>query len=969
MRIFTGRWAQSIDTIRRRRLVALLFFLQVTSTCRSTATALGSGLEGLARRAPGGAWASCKDTARSAACRCLCPAFAQGLALPAPPPTALCPRLRWRCNRPLKKKGGSWFSGDQPGRSTSGGLLLAHDADKAAQWCVDRSDKEPGYKAHEGGTLATSTRQGSAGGTETRLRRQKPRRAGKGAKLKGKGQTAAKSGSLYSIAMQHVRSRNYVAARRMFKLLQDSFIDGAEGAEVPDGRVFLAWGKMEARLHNAWAMRKAFAKGLKLVPDNTHIPHAWAIEELKEGNVDVARKLFHYALERDPGDGLIYQSFALLEQQQGNIDQARALLEEGTRKDPTNVFLWSACGVFETRQGRLQEAANMFQQATVLGPKHCQSWQAYGVLLEKMGKTDEAAEKFDRALEIDPESVPTAQAYGLMEARRRNFDKARTLFSRGVSIDASHAPIFHAWARMEEGLGNYEKARELLNDGVASAPQSVALLKAWALMELRLGHIDGSNEWYVSQRMGSRKLSKVTERLEMLRLLMEQRSEDDLKLVMKWIEKQRNQQLETQVSRMISVGAALPADWEEGRHFAFGAGHTFKVGDLVVVRTPGAVAGDTRDGLEADADSRVSFGRVIAPPADDAGRVAGAGGDEKDGTVYVHVGTLKVDGPRQPSEEDRKRRQSATKMDAKTAGDRDRRTGTKLKVVRRGDSSGSRRIDSMVTAQLSDGEVGRLLLTRNELIEMQRNKLEEQASAGFSLHAQREGDRLRLQVLMERYGEDYNLINLPAWVREAQAEEEEEEEEEEEKLRKEALAAEAGGVALLEQWVQRRSDDDVMAFRKWFNDMYQRDPGVGMKMLDWKMPSMWDLPDQNGAPPPPVPTEWTRLKTAKPRTGDGEDDDVEELVGEGKLRGAESLLRRLLQQRTGVNRETIKLAEFCLTMSVVSACLVVGPSFVSEWVQGGPERDPTIPRPKTMLPSGVGGVDAYLIQTGMVRPE
>jgi len=176
-----------------------------------------------------------------------------------------------------------------------------------------------------------------------------------------------------------------------------------------------------------------------------------------------------------------------------------------------------------------------------------------------------------------------------------------------------------------------------------------------------------------------------------------------------------------------------------------------------------------------------------------------------------------------------------------------------------------------------------------------------------------------------------------------------------------------GGVAVLEQWVQRRSDDDVTAFRKWFNEMYQRDPGVGMKMLDWKMPSMWDLPDQNGSPPAVPPTEWTRLKQPEPGAAGGFGDEDEELVGQGKLRGAESVVRRLLQQRTGVNGETIKLAEFCLTMSVVSACLIFGPSFVAQWVQRGPELDPSVSRSQTLLPSGIGGVDAYLIQTDFDR--
>ena len=132
-------------------------------------------------------------------------------------------------------------------------------------------------------------------------------RGSKQAKLKGKGQSAARSGSLYSIAIQHERRRNYSAARRMFELLLNSYETGCTGDEAPDGRVFLAWGKMEAKLNSEWAMRKAFAKGLQLIPDNTHIPHAWAIEELKMGNVQAARKLYRYALERDPSDGLIYQ--------------------------------------------------------------------------------------------------------------------------------------------------------------------------------------------------------------------------------------------------------------------------------------------------------------------------------------------------------------------------------------------------------------------------------------------------------------------------------------------------------------------------------------------------------------------------------------------------------------------------------------------------------------------------------------
>ena len=77
----------------------------------------------------------------------------------------------------------------------------------------------------------------------------------------------------------------------------------------------------------------------------------------------------------------------------------------------------------------------------------------------------------------------------------------------------------------------------------------------------------------------------------------------------------------------------------------------------------------------------------------------------------------------------------------------------------------------------------------SELVELQRTKHgEEGSSAGFNLHAQREGDRLRLQVLMERYGEDYNLVNLPAVVRDAESGWESDDD-----------SAPGGGVAVLEQ--------------------------------------------------------------------------------------------------------------------------------------------------------------------------
>ena len=58
-----------------------------------------------------------------------------------------------------------------------------------------------------------------------------------------------------------------------------------------------------------------------------------------------------------------------------------------------------------------------------------------------------------------------------------------------------------------------------------------------------------------------------------------------------------------------------------------------------------------------------------------------------------------------------------------------------------------------------------------------------------------------------------------------------------------------------------------------------------------------------------MPAEWTRLKKFNtPKDTEKSykffaDDDDEGQVGQGRLRGAESLMRRLLEQRTGVEGE------------------------------------------------------------------
>jgi hypothetical protein len=144
------------------------------------------------------------------------------------------------------------------------------------------------------------------------------------------------------------------------------------------------------------------------------------------------------------------------------------------------------------------------------------------------------------------------------------------------------------------------------------------------------------------------------------------------------------------------------------------------------------------------------------------------------------------------------------------------------------------------------------------------------------------------------------------------------------------------------KWVERRSDEDVKAFRDWFNDMYARHPEIGMTLLDWRIPAVWE--DAPAAPSPPP--EWgtiADLGKVVPTTG-GRQPDLSINVFEG-----ESLLRKTLMEKLGIDKTSINLFESLLVAILVSLSLTFG----FTWIERGDIN--TVEPPS--------GVDAYLMKT------
>lgn len=363
--------------------------------------------------------------------------------------------------------------------------------------------------------------------------------------------TAAASQSEYHRALELSKRADKRPARNAFR--------SAAAAFPTDPRLWLAWAQMEARIGRLQSARRIFAEGIRANPSNVRLRHACAVTEDRAGNVKQARAHFEHCLELDPCDGLVWQSYALLEERAGRTDVAAQIFTKGVQADPDNAYLWSAWGVLEHRHGRYARAAELFQHATELNPRHARTYQAWAITAEKLSEFNQARELFRTALQIDTRSVPTYQAFALFESRRGNLDKARELFQIGIDYDPNHAAIWHAWAVMEHRAGNYDDARKLFNAGVNAAPDSAPMLRAWATMELELGHIDRSQDWEVPRsaqlRRGGRKgapnqknnpgrrsasdkqISRVGENLQILRLMIERRSDDDIANVMKWLDR------------------------------------------------------------------------------------------------------------------------------------------------------------------------------------------------------------------------------------------------------------------------------------------------------------------------------------------------------------------------------------------------------------------------------------------------
>jgi hypothetical protein len=253
------------------------------------------------------------------------------------------------------------------------------------------------------------------------------------------------------------------------------------------------------------------------------------------------------------------------------------------------------------------------------------------------------------------------------------------------------------------------------------------------------------------------------------------------------------------------------------------------------------------------------------------------------------------------------------------------------------------------------GEVGKILMSRSALADKLVGGSGDAES--FRLHSGRAADEQLLTDLMSRYGEDFNeqlwspFKAEPAWAKDELRQDGEESAGTGNTSIFDGYpdAVEAEDRVQLEQWVTRRSAEDVVAFKAWFNDRYQRDPGTGIRVLEWELQDLQDDGEAEAAPVQP-PHEWSRVEELERISPALEKQEVTVYTAEDKF-------RRLVEARFGLKDVRVRQVESLLAAGFLASLLVAAPAFVATWVH---RSEPALSARPAAPPEGV---DAYLIQT------
>lgn len=338
----------------------------------------------------------------------------------------------------------------------------------------------------------------------------------------------ADSAAWLQSARREARAGNALAARHMYSCA----VAATPGGDAAvDGRVWLAWAKLEARAGvKGGAFEEVMERATFALPDDPYLWHFWgrtllrkgggnraaarkvlrrgkdaclesaalrcelAALEAGAGNTETARKMYREALEADPSDSHAYMDFAQLEQRCHRMRAARTVLAEGVKRVSKKdaAVLYTAFAKLEVREGHAEQARFLYMRGAEANPSDRYIWQTWAAFEASNGHAERARQLFERGIVVTGGAVASIwQAWGVLEQRQGRLQEARHLFSRGTRANPSDAATWAAWGRLEVSADNKVEARRLFqhaSDRVGPESQAGALFLSWAMFEADQGN-------------------------------------------------------------------------------------------------------------------------------------------------------------------------------------------------------------------------------------------------------------------------------------------------------------------------------------------------------------------------------------------------------------------------------------------------------------------------------------------------
>ncbi|TLS27641.1 hypothetical protein PpBr36_05211 [Pyricularia pennisetigena] len=262
------------------------------------------------------------------------------------------------------------------------------------------------------------------------------------------------------------------------------------GDEFVEERLFIAYARYEAKLHDLDRARAIYKFGLENLPRSKamllHKEYTTFEKQYgdKEGVEDVvlSKRRRHYEdlVRENPKNYDVWFDYARLEESSGDIDRTREVYEKAIAQVPPTqakrhwrryIYLWIFFALWEETEAKNPERARQVYDTCLKLIPHrtftfAKVWMHKAHFEIRQGDLAAARKTLGRAIGMCPKDR-LFKGYIEMEQKLYEFGRCRILYEKHIAYNPANCSTWVKWAELERGLDDLDRARAILDMGIA----------------------------------------------------------------------------------------------------------------------------------------------------------------------------------------------------------------------------------------------------------------------------------------------------------------------------------------------------------------------------------------------------------------------------------------------------------------------------------------------------------------------